>query len=285
MGIVLQVITLGMVFGATAILVTQAVPVIWESLYAWRVRGVEAQRTKLREVFVDMDPQKLFIINIVAPTVLSIIGLVVTRSIVGCFIGMGIGLVIPAMIVKNMVSSRKSKFNSQITDGLMILSSCLKGGLSLLQSIEALVEELPPPINQEFGLILRENKMGIALEESFENLNRRMPSDELNLLTTSILVARETGGDITQLFGRLIGTIRAKIKINDQIATLSMQGKIQGVVMSFLPIGFAVMVISFDPNYFDVMLSSPLGRGLMVYAVISELIGMYMIRIFSKVNV
>jgi len=285
MTIFLQVITLGFVFGATAVLVTQAVPVVWESLYAWRVRGVEAQRTKLREVFVDMDPQKLFVVNIVAPTVLSVIGLVVTRSIVGCLIGMGIGLVIPALIVKNMVVSRKNKFSAQITDGLMILSSCLKGGLSLLQSIEALVEELPAPISQEFGLILRENKMGIALEESFENLNRRMPSEELNLLTTAILVARETGGDITQLFGRLIGTIRAKIKINDQIKTLSMQGKIQGVVMSMLPILFVFMVVSFQPNYFDVMLSSPLGRGLMVYAVISELIGMYMIRMFSKVNV
>jgi len=285
MTMMLQVMTLGLVFGATAILLTQVIPVMWDSLYAWRVRGVEAQRTKLREVFVDMDPQKLFIINIVAPTVLSIIGLVVTRSIVGLLIGMGIGLVIPALIVKNMILMRKSKFSAQITDGLMILSSCLKGGLSLLQSIEALVEELPAPISQEFGLILRENKMGIALEESFENLNRRMPSEELNLLTTAILVARETGGDITQLFGRLIGTIRAKIKISDQIKTLSMQGKIQGVVMSMLPIVFGIMVVSFQPNYFDVMLSSPLGRGLMVYAVISELLGMYMIRMFSKVNV
>jgi tight adherence protein B len=184
-----------------------------------------------------------------------------------------------------MIGMRKSRFNSQITDGLMILSSCLKGGLSLLQSIEVLVEELPSPISQEFGLILRENKMGIALEESFENLNRRMPSEELNLLTTSILVARETGGDITLLFGRLIGTIRAKTKLNDAIGTLSMQGKIQGFVMSMLPIGFAIMVVSFQPNYFDVMLSNAMGRGLMVYALISEVIGMYMIRMFSKVNI
>ena len=154
-----------------------------------------------------------------------------------------------------------------------------------MQAIEALVEELPQPISQEFGLILRENKMGISLEESFDSLNRRMPSEELNLLTTAILVARETGGDITQLFSRLIGTIRAKVKLNDSVKTLSMQGKIQGVVMSFLPIGFALLVISFNPNYFDIMFSSPLGRGLMVYAVISEAVGMYLIRIFSRVNV
>lgn len=280
-----QMMGLAMLFGSAVILVYQLFPVVWDKVYSWRVRGVEMQRTRLKEMFLDTDPQKLFVLNILSPTLLSLVGLSVTRSLFGFLIGLAIGFTIPAIIVKNMILARKSKFSAQITDGLMILSSCLKGGLSLLQSIEALVEELPAPLSQEFGLILRENKMGISLEESFENLNRRMPSEELNLLTTAILVARETGGDITILFGRLIGTIRAKIKLNDSVKTLSMQGKIQGIVMSMLPVGFAIMVISFQPNYFDIMLSSPLGRGLMLYACISECIGIYMIKMFSKVNI
>ena len=274
-----------LIFASVTLVCYELVPVMFEKIYNWRVRGVEMQRAKLKEVFLDMDPQKLFILNIASPTLLCVVALVITKSLMGSLIGLGIGFAIPAFIVKNLISARKSKFCSQITDGLMILSSCLKGGLSLLQSIEALVEELPPPLSQEFGLILRENKMGIALEESFENLNKRMPSEELNLLTTAILVARETGGDITLLFDRLVNTIRAKVKLNDSVKTLSMQGKIQGVVMSGLPIGFAILVVSFQPNYFDIMLSSATGRGLMIYAVISELIGMYMIRMFSRVNV
>jgi tight adherence protein B len=280
-----QILIMIMVFAATAILAYQLIPAAWDRIYTWRARGVEMQRTRLKEMFLDMDPQKLFLLNVISPTLLSLVGLLITKSLMGFLVGLAFGFAIPAIIVKNMITMRKARFNSQITDGLMILSSCLKGGLSLLQSIEALVEELPQPISQEFGLILRENKMGIALEESFENLNRRMPSEELNLLTTAILVARETGGDITLLFGKLIGTIRAKIKLNENVATLSMQGRIQGVVMSGLPIGFAILVVSFQPNYFDIMLSSPVGRGLLVYAVISEVIGMYLIRIFSKVNV
>ena len=274
-----------LLFASVTVLTYHVIPVAWEKIYMWRARGVEIQRTKLKEMFLDMDPQKLFLLNVISPTLLSLVGLIVTRSLMGFLIGLGVGFGIPALIVKNLILTRKSRFNAQITDGLMILTSCLKGGLSLLQAIEALVEELPQPISQEFGLILRENKMGISLEESFDSLNRRMPSEELNLLTTAILVARETGGDITQLFSRLIGTIRAKVKLNDSVKTLSMQGKIQGVVMSFLPIGFALLVISFNPNYFDIMFSSPLGRGLMVYAVISEAVGMYLIRIFSRVNV
>lgn len=280
-----KILSFLLIFGSVAFLGYQILPILWDQIYAWRMRGVEKQKVKLKEMFLDIDPGRLFILNVASPALLGILGLAITRSLMGLFIGLGVGFMIPAVIVKNLIVARKSKFCAQITDGLMILSSCLKGGLSLLQSIEALVEELPPPISQEFGLILRENKMGIALEESFENLNRRMPSEELNLLTTAILVARETGGDITQLFARLITTIRAKVKINDNVQTLSMQGKIQGAVMSCLPIGFALLVISFNPNYFDIMLSSALGRGLLMYAVISELIGIYMIKLFSKVNV
>lgn len=280
-----NIFSLILLFASTMFLCYQVVPVVWDKIYLWRARGVEMQRLRLKEVFLDMDPKKIFILNVTAPALGCLLGLGVTKSLLGALVGLGVGFAIPAIVVKNMVTARKAKFSAQITDGLLILSSCLKGGLSLLQSIEALVEELPPPLSQEFGLILRENKMGIALEESFENLNKRMPSEELNLLTTAILVARETGGDITQLFDRLVGTIRAKIKIGDSVKTLSMQGKIQGVVMSFLPIGFAVLVVSFNPNYFDIMMSNALGRALLVYAVISEAIGMYMIKAFSKVNV
>lgn len=280
-----KILIMSMVFAGITMLAYQLIPVAWDRIYTWRARGVESQRTRLKEMFLDMDPQTLFLLNIISPTILCLLGLLVTRSLMGFLVGLAFGFAIPAIVVKNLILMRKSKFNAQITDGLMILSSCLKGGLSLLQSIEALVEELPSPISQEFGLILRENKMGIALEESFDNLNRRMPSEELNLLTTAILVARETGGDITLLFGKLIGTIRAKVKLNESVATLSMQGRIQGVVMSGLPIGFAIMVISFQPNYFDVMLSNPTGRALLVYAVVSEAIGMYLIKMFSKVNV
>ncbi|MDD5020508.1 MAG: type II secretion system F family protein, partial [Candidatus Omnitrophica bacterium] len=272
-------------FASVTVLGYQLVPVAWDKFYAWRVHGVEVQKARLKEMFLDMDPQKLFLLNVISPTVFCIVGLAILKSLMGALAGLAVGFAIPALIVKNMIFARKARFAVQITDGLMILSSCLKGGLSLLQSIEALVEELPAPISQEFGLILRENKMGIPLEESFENLNKRMPSEELNLLTTAILVARETGGDITLLFGRLIDTIRVKSKLNENVKTLSMQGKIQGIVMSMLPIAFAILVVSFNPNYFDIMLSSPVGRGLMVYAAISECIGMYMIRMFSRINV
>lgn len=263
-------------------------PMFLKNFAEWRLKKVEQQRKNLKEMMLFIDPKKLILFNILSPllfaTLFGMMGNRFGSLIAGILIGMSIGFVIPSIVLKNMISFRKSRFSAQISDGLMVLSSCLKGGLSLLQAIEVLVEEMSPPINQEFGLLLRENKMGLSLEESFEKLNKRMPSEELNLLTTAILVARETGGDITVLFTTLINTIRAKLKITDQVKTLSMQGKIQGIVMSLLPIGFAMSVYSTNPHYFDIMLANPTGRMLLVYAVVSEIIGVFLIRVFSKVK-
>ncbi|MDD5618545.1 MAG: type II secretion system F family protein [Candidatus Omnitrophica bacterium] len=291
--LILKIMIFALITGTLGIIsfqVYQSAPGTFRVFSGWWARKIDAQKDHLKEVMLFIDPRKLVIFNIVLPIVLTfvfagVVGIKFGSYILGALIGLTLGIIIPSIMIKKMIAMRKAKFNSQISDGLMILSSCLKGGLSLLQAIEALVEELPAPISQEFGIILRENKMGVSLEESFDKLNKRMPSEELNLLTTAILVARETGGDITQLFGTLINTIRAKIKISDNVKTLSMQGKIQGVVMSLLPIVFTIMVYSFNPRYFDIMLSNSVGRILLLYAVISEIVGVFLIRMFSRVNV
>ncbi|MFH1622313.1 MAG: type II secretion system F family protein [Candidatus Omnitrophota bacterium] len=288
----MQILVLGLVFGSLFVIIGHAgklLPMAYKGFIEWRLRQIEQQKRSLKENMLFVDPKKVATFNLICPIVsiliFALVGLKFGSVIVGGLIGLAIGFLIPSIVLKNMILGRKNKFNSQISDGLMILSSCLKGGLSLLQAIEAVSEELPPPINQEFGLILRENKMGMSLEESFAKLNKRLPSEELNLLTTAILVSRETGGDITQLFTTLINTIRAKLKLVDSVKTLSMQGKIQGIVMSILPIGFTIMVYSFNPHYFDIMLSNPVGRILLIYAVISEVVGIFLIKIFSRVAI
>ena len=94
-------------FGSVTILGSQLVPVVWDKFYSWRVHGVELQRARLKEVFLDMDPQKLFVLNVVSPTVLCLLGLLFFRSLIGSLIGLGVGFAIPALIVKNLIMARK----------------------------------------------------------------------------------------------------------------------------------------------------------------------------------
>ena len=196
---------------------------------------------------------------------------------IGIIMGLTMGFIFPGMYISILSKRSKDKFNGQLVDALMIMSSSFRGGLSLVQALEAVVEEMPDPINKEFGTVLAENKMGVSLEEALFHLYNRMPSASLQQMTTAILLARETGGNLPAIFSRIAGTIRENRKIQQNLDTLTIQGKIQGVVMSLLPIAFAFVIYTTNRRIFEHMFHSDLGRAMLIYALISETIGAYMI--------
>lgn len=258
--------------------------------FAGKVFQVQEKRTnlvtpRLEAIFIRFKPHKLVVIYLFLPVFLGWLGFMFVNNLAGALIGMATGLVLPNAIIKNLERARQIKFNTQLADGLILLSNSLKAGLSLIQAIENLVKELPPPISQEFGIVLAENKIGVALEDSLYKLTKRLPSAELDLLVTSILLARETGGDLPKVFNSLVETIREKFKISENIKSLTLQGRIQGVVMSILPIAFCIGVFSFQPHFFDIMLKTEVGRGLLMYALFSEIMGVYMIYRVSHLSI
>ena len=195
----------------------------------------------------------------------------------GVIFGVIMGLVFPGIYIQALARKMKDKFSGQLVDALMIMSSSFRGGLSLVQALEAVVDEMPDPINKEFGIVLGENKMGVSLEEAMYHLYNRMPSSALQQMITSILLARETGGNLPVIFNRIVTNIRESRKIQQNLDTLTIQGKIQGVVMSILPVAFAFLLYSSNRKIFDNMIASELGRTLLIYAVISETIGVFLI--------
>lgn len=275
----------GLAFSSAGLLVWQCFPLWAKRLGGYQEKKVRDSAKRLDNMFIRVPAKKLFLAHTLSPLALGIIGFLLTGQMLIALIAAALGLILPTIIIKMLDTQRRDKFQGQLVDGLMIMGSSLKGGLSLLQSIEALVEEMPAPISQEFALVLREHKMGTPLNESLERLNKGMRSDELNLIVNAISVARETGGNLPQIFAQLIHTIREKTKLLGKVKTLTTQGRLQGAIMCLLPIGFAVVVYSMNPGFFDIMLQYELGRILLGYAVISQLIGMFLIIKFSKVEV
>ena len=162
----------------------------------------------------------------------------------GVLLGVGGGFFFPGMYNAILIAHNKKKFENQLVDSLMIMSSSFRGGLSLIQAMEAVVEEMPDPINLEFSMVIGENKMGVSLEEALYHLYNRQPSTAVQQMITAILLARETGGNLPAIFSRIVNNIREHKRIKAQIDTLTIQGKIQGVVMSLLPLAFFVVIYS-----------------------------------------
>jgi tight adherence protein B len=112
-----------------------------------------------------------------------------------------------------------------------------------------------------------------------------MRIEELELMINSILVARTTGGDLPKVFSRLAITIRDKHKLKEKIKTLTLQGRLQGVIMSVLPIFFAWWVLTFNREHFDIMFQTQQGRILLFLAIILQIVGMFLIHKFSIIRI
>jgi tight adherence protein B len=188
-----------------------------------------------------------------------------------------VGFMFPGIYTKLLILNNRRRFEDQLIDALMIMSSSFRGGLSLIQAMEAVTEEMPDPIQQEFLTVLGESKMGVNLDEALAHLYNRMPSAAMQQMNTAILLARETGGNLPVIFQRIVGVIREQKRIKGQIDTLTIQGKIQGIVMSLLPVMFFIVIYGSNPTFFDHMLNSKTGRAMLIYACFSEVIGAYMI--------
>ncbi len=239
---------------------------------------------KLEESFIFWEKKKMILIML-SPIILAGILLLLLKNPIGIIIGLPIGFAFPNIMVNVARSQRIKKFQGQLVDSLMILSSSLKAGLSFIQAMEVLCEEMPAPASQEFGLILKENKLGISLEDSLKNLRVRVPLEEANLLVTSILIARESGGELPRVLSRLTETIRDNLKLKEKISTLTLQGKLQGYIMMVLPVAFTLFIWKQNPSHFDVMLQTSLGRILIIGAVVAQIVGMVLIKTICTIRI
>lgn len=198
---------------------------------------------------------------------------------------LAVGAIIPGWMINMMDKRRRQKFILQLVDGLMVMNSCLKGGLTLVQSFEILSEEMSAPLSNEIALLNREIKVGVTLEEALLRLEKRMPSEEMTLITSAILVARETGGDLTKVFSRLVETIRDRIKLREMVTTLTLQARLQSIIISMLGPVFFVVVRKIRPDHFDIMWRDDLGRIFLFIAIGLQILGIILIIIFGKIEI
>lgn len=273
-----------LIAGSIILMSLSIMPLVMDKLSFWQKQKEEKLGAQLDSMFYDKSPKLIARLYLILPPIGLITGLIF-NSVLFAVLGVFGGLFIPNLILRMRQAQRRMKFNNQILDAIMILSSSLKGGLSLIQALEVVVEEMPLPMNQEIGLVVRGNKMGVSLEDSLRRLDKRINMEELSLVINSIMVARETGGDLTKVLARLSTTIRDNRKLKDSIRTLTLQGRLQGIIMSALPFLFIWWVITFNKQHFDIMLQTDTGRMLLFIAGFLQVIGMILIKKFSEIRI
>lgn len=158
------------------------------------------------------------------------------RSIPLGIIGAFSGAFLPSMYVKREQSKRLLRFNGQLADMLNLMVNGLRAGFSTMQAMEAVSKELPPPICDEFKRVVQEMQLGIPMETTLDNLLRRIPSEDLDLVVTAVNVQREVGGNLADILDTISYTIRERVRIMGEIRVLTAQGKYSGRFLALLPL-------------------------------------------------
>ncbi|MFC1850988.1 type II secretion system F family protein [candidate division CSSED10-310 bacterium] len=231
----------------------------------------------LDEMFLIFSPEQVLYLNLLSIFLLATFGFLFTQDWKWTMIFGIVGFFIPKAVLKIAKNKRLKRFDSQLVDGLSTLSNSLKAGFSLVQALEMLAREMNPPISQEFGLMLRENKLGIPLDKALMNMTERIPSNNLELVVTSIIIARTAGGNLAEIFDQIASTVREISRLEGKIDALTAQGKLQGWILGSLPVALGYLIYVLDEEMMSTLWVDPLGWGIIGIIVLFETIGGFFI--------
>lgn len=186
-------------------------------------------------------------------------------------IGAVVGFFGPVIYLKMRIRGRVKAFVNQLGDTISLMSNSLRAGYSLLQTMEMVSRESPPPICDEFRRVVHEVGLGINSQEAMSHLLRRIPSDDLDLLISAINIQHEVGGNLAQILDVIGHTIRERVRIKGEIGVLTAQQSISGYVITALPVVLGLALFLISPDYISKMfvfpwICLPIGSGVMIIA-------------------
>jgi tight adherence protein B len=193
--------------------------------------------------------------------------------------------ILPLMWLLWRRKRRLKKFGAQLSDALELISRALRSGHSLAAGFNLVQEEMSAPIGVEFGRVFEEQNLGIPLEEALRNLSERVPNLDLKFFATAVILQRQTGGDLAEILDKIGHLIRERFKIFGQIAALTGEGRLSGVVLLALPPVLFLVVYKMNPGYIMLLFTDPMGKKMLAGAIVMQVLGALAIRKIVNIKV
>jgi len=253
----------------------------WSS---YEEKYVEGAEKSLDALFLTIPPQFILYLSIFcAFFIVAIFGLLVSFAV-----AFPLGLMaafVPLVILRALKVRRNRKFEVQLVDALVNIGNSLKAGFTLTQAFQLIQKEMEAPISQEFRIINQELRMGVEMAEALDNLLKRMPGQDLDLVVTSVMIARELGGNLSEVLGKISGTIRARHIVEGKIRALTAQGKMQMMIMCLLPLGVGFGINMIQPELMESLYNEPIGWMIIVGIILAQIAGGFWIYKIIKIDV
>lgn len=206
------------------------------------------------------------------------IGWVGFRMVVVGIVLAPIAFLLPFMFLKFKRTKRIEMFEEQFPEALDLLARSLRAGHALTTGISLVAEEMPEPVGPEFRLLYDRQNFGMPFPDALRDFGERIPVLDAKFFTTAVLIQREAGGNLSEVLGNLSSVIRERFRVKRQVRVLSAHGRITGWVLSGLPPALAAAFMFTSPNHMQSLISEPLGRQMIVTALVLQLTGTLIIR-------
>jgi len=203
------------------------------------------------------------------------------------FVLMGavISVRVPSRILETLKRSRGIKVNKQLMDALILLSNSLRSGMDIVQGFEMVSKDLLPPISDEFGLVVKNYRLGTPFEQALDGMVARVDSRMLAYIVKAIIIQRQVGGNLPVIFARLVENIREESKLEEKLQAMTAQQRIQSIVVSVMPFIMMAVMFVFNPTQMISFYTSPVGMIIFLFCVIWIFIGMQVLKKLGDIRV
>lgn len=256
-------------------------PLIW----AVRRQESEFQRILQAQLLLDIPPRLATLVSGAALVMMGSFGYLITSSLVGVAVGAAAGAILPTVMLRVLRRRRLAKLEYQLVGGIQTLSSGVRAGLNLVQSIQLLAREGPIPLRQEFAHLMREYDYGMPLEEAMANSSKRIGSGDFKLLFAALQTHRERGGDLGETLNRIAESIREIQRLEKRIETLTAQGRATARWLSAMPAVVLGILYIIDPPGTLRVFEAEVGRLILLGIMVLNVLGFIWIKKIVSVDI
>lgn len=252
-----------------------------------RQKSTLAQTAKggLEDMFIFVDPTQLFYYQMAALVLVPLVLWFLFDSVV-LVVGAAVAITLaPKFVVNRLRKNRLTQFERQLPDSLLMVSGSMRAGASLIVAMESMIKEQKPPLSQEFELMLREQRLGVDFDTAMKNMEQRLPLQDFILVVAALRISREVGGNLAEILETLAETLRRKHQMEGKINSLTAQGRMQGLIMTLLPIFLLLILTKMEPDSMAPMFNTLAGWATLSVIAVMEVIGYFAIQKIVTIDV
>lgn len=237
-----------------------------------KMPGTRSLNRTLRTSGSTMSPGALLLMAGVLAALGFYLGQLQGNTVVS-LVGVVVGVLAPVFYLRWQQARWIRKFESQLPDAIDMVTNALRAGYAFQGAMELVGQEIAEPLGTEFTQFYEEQNLGMDVRTALMALQQRVPSLDLKMFVTAVLIQRESGGNLSEVLENIAGVIRSRFRIQGEVRSLTAQVRLSAKILGLLPIVVVIMITMINPEFIAPLFDETVGRILLASAAVSQVIG------------